>query len=90
MIRGHRRDLDMTMALSMENESFGKPSMVHSRIFTGSPSTAMSLNVSEHGTFFSRSVATHSVKTSSRNGKVNGPRYAMYAAHSKTSPVRFR
>ena len=51
---------------------------------------AMSLNVSEHGTFFSRSKQTHSASTSSRNGNVNGPRYAMYAAHSKTAPVRFR
>jgi hypothetical protein len=42
---GQRRALDTMMPLSMENESLGSPSMVQSRILTGSPSTVTSLRV---------------------------------------------
>ena len=43
MSSGHRRALDIMMPLSMEKESLGNPSMVQSRILTGSPSTVTSL-----------------------------------------------
>ena len=43
MSSGHRRALDIMMPLSMEKESLGSPSMVQSRILTGSPSTVTSL-----------------------------------------------
>ena len=89
MMSGHRRALLITMALSIENESLGKPSIVQSRIFTGSPRTEMSLKALVHGIFFSSHSFTHCVNTSSRYGSVNAPKYAMYPEQSNTSPVRF-
>ena len=41
IMRGHRLALATTMPLSMDRESLGSPAMSHSRILTGTPSTAV-------------------------------------------------
>ncbi len=49
MSRGQRRALLTMMALSMEKLSLGRPWMTHSRICTGSPSTAAMRKSVEQG-----------------------------------------
>eukprot|EP00965_Chrysotila_dentata_P245678 6206705-Pleurochrysis_carterae.AAC.1 len=61
------------MALSMEKESLGSPSMFHARIFTASPNVVVSENLSEHGTFCSEMALIQSTTTRSRNVCVKGP-----------------
>mmetsp|Transcript_5846 Transcript_5846/g.17898 ORF Transcript_5846/g.17898 Transcript_5846/m.17898 type:complete len:221 (+) Transcript_5846:253-915(+) len=87
MHRGHRRPWSTMMPFSAENSSLGRPQMFHCRILTGSPSTDSRRKCGLHGTPCCWHDVTQDPMASARYTAVKGPRYAICAAASSTSPV---
>mmetsp|Transcript_3023 Transcript_3023/g.9074 ORF Transcript_3023/g.9074 Transcript_3023/m.9074 type:complete len:236 (-) Transcript_3023:8428-9135(-) len=85
---GHRRATEMMMPLSIEKESVGRPCKFHDRMATGSPTISCKSNFSDMGTPFSSHSFCQPATASRRKGMVNGPRYAITADESNTSPTR--
>mmetsp|Transcript_36702 Transcript_36702/g.92764 ORF Transcript_36702/g.92764 Transcript_36702/m.92764 type:complete len:309 (-) Transcript_36702:649-1575(-) len=88
MQSGQREPRYMQVPFSAEKPSLGRPYRFHCRVSTGSPSTVSSLKPGVQGIPRLSSSATHSWHTSFRYEAVKGPRYAIWAAASSTSPVR--
>ncbi len=68
IMRGQRLALVTIIALSMENESFGRPAMPHARINTGSPRDAVREKVEELGMPLAADMDTHFLTTCKTQG----------------------
>lgn len=75
------------MPLSMENVSFGKPEMFQDLIKTGSPRISRNWKSWLQITFKSVQRFIHIASCWTRNGVVNGPKYATTPEAITTSPV---
>ena len=73
IMSGQRRALEVMIPLSIEKLSFGRPSMFHERILTGSPKVSVRENLEEHGTCSSLHLLIHAPICWSRKSWVKGP-----------------
>ena len=71
---GQRREFEMIIPFSTENESTGRPAMFQALILTGSPSVAETEKEGEHGMAFSVHSECHSRTQSVRKSTVKAPK----------------
>lgn len=72
IMSGHLRAFATTIPFSIENESFGRPAMSHSRVLTASPRTEVREKVGDRGICSEAQSATHFSTISCRYLKSGG------------------